>query len=761
MTQKGSRNAKSSDNNGYIVTGDGNIFYPPRPKSPPPFQVPDLPVHCVLGDQTVLDIVHQLAEETELATKMAIFGSGGIGKSTLAIAIGRHQKTREQFPDGILWGALGRHSDVINVQAAWLDAFDVDPSRLNTPEARAAKMRTLLSGKRCLIIIDDVWQTSDLTNLFVGGDRCATLVTTRREDVAKQCNLSYQLGPLTLEDSVKLLLKWSERDTSESLPQDEYDTLEKLAERLGNLPLALKVVGSQFKYPHSRSILLEELNNKTANIQDYDSRSGNDPRESLIISFHESIDFFRNDSRNEHLSRDFALLSVFAAGREAPFGVDAVSALWQTDKKYTRREMDFLSEHGLVEKHDKTNSGGQYHLHAVISDYAHYLLKTKHATDIPGARQRHLQYYFDEVLRHSGVNWKEAERALPQLQLAHSRIAVDDTKRRLAWPENGSSFLTRRGYWSIYVQWAEAALTTGELTGDQNIIAWAENWLGLREYDLGQDDKALYHFQKAKVIFEGINHHHGIATAQANYADVLDRQGNHEKARSLYESNLELQVNLYNWQGVASTYMRLGLSAQREGKLTNSLAHMRNSLQEWSKIADPGGEASTHYHMGDVLLALGRPKEAYESFVAALERFKTVGDRINEASASKQCGKAQYKLGDYVQATSHFNESLELWGSLDNLFETAIVTNDLGAIAFHQGNLEQAITLFTESLEIFLTINMEKNIAITSWNLGEVYAQKQQRGIARLYLQQAFSLFEKLEHVNDAAMVQQALIGLG
>jgi predicted ATPase len=93
---------------------------------------------------------------------------GGVGKTTLAIALCHDEQVIEAFPDGILWATLGPQADVLSAQAVWGEVLGVDLTTLPDAQARAARLRSLLHRKCCLIVIDDVWDTIHLPLMQAG-----------------------------------------------------------------------------------------------------------------------------------------------------------------------------------------------------------------------------------------------------------------------------------------------------------------------------------------------------------------------------------------------------------------------------------------------------------------------------------------------------------------------------------------------------------------------------------------------------------------
>lgn len=74
---------------------------------------------------------------------------GGVGKSVLAAALCHDPEVRSWFPDGICWVSVGESAELTGLQRQLARHFDV--------ELGATNLLAGLGGRRCLVVVDDVW----------------------------------------------------------------------------------------------------------------------------------------------------------------------------------------------------------------------------------------------------------------------------------------------------------------------------------------------------------------------------------------------------------------------------------------------------------------------------------------------------------------------------------------------------------------------------------------------------------------------------
>lgn len=179
----------------------------------------------------------------------AISGPAGAGKTALAVHWA-HQ-VAESFPDGQLYvdlrgfgpsgtpvepaEAIRGFLETLRVPAGWLPA---------SLEARAALYRSLLAGRRMLIVLDNARDAEQVRPLLPAGSGCVVVVTSRSQLtglVAAQSARPVTLGVLTGAEARDLLAGrlGTERITGEA------EAVTELIMLCAGLPLALAITAGR------------------------------------------------------------------------------------------------------------------------------------------------------------------------------------------------------------------------------------------------------------------------------------------------------------------------------------------------------------------------------------------------------------------------------------------------------------------------------------------------------------------------------------
>ncbi len=116
---------------------------------------------------------------------MAIVGTAGAGKTALALHFAH--LAADQYPDGQLYvnlrgfDPLGEPLRITAAMRALLDAL-LPPGQIPAGlEAQAGLYRSVLAGRRMLIMLDNAASAAQVRHLLPGGGACLAVVTSRRQ----------------------------------------------------------------------------------------------------------------------------------------------------------------------------------------------------------------------------------------------------------------------------------------------------------------------------------------------------------------------------------------------------------------------------------------------------------------------------------------------------------------------------------------------------------------------------------------------------
>ncbi|XP_027120673.1 disease resistance protein RGA2-like [Coffea arabica] len=197
--------------------------------------------------ENILSVLFKPSYENQL-TVIPIVGMGGVGKTTLAQLIYNDFRASDHF-DRKMWVSVGEDFDLIKIAKAIIEQINHEAKNLSNLEVLQETLRHSISGKRILLVLDDVWNEDSLkwsmmSRGFLGAAHLesAVVITTRNTMVARLSGtvLPYYLGPLDEEDSWSLFRKFAFKSihNRENIELEEIGR--RIVQRCGGLPLAIK-----------------------------------------------------------------------------------------------------------------------------------------------------------------------------------------------------------------------------------------------------------------------------------------------------------------------------------------------------------------------------------------------------------------------------------------------------------------------------------------------------------------------------------------
>ncbi|NKE62110.1 AfsR/SARP family transcriptional regulator, partial [Lentzea sp. PSKA42] len=298
----------------------------------------------------------------------AIGGAGGIGKTWLALHWA-HQNAHH-FPDGQLFVDLhgfsptDRPVEPDDAVRGFLTALGVAPDRVpDELDAKAALYRSLVAGKRMLVVLDNAATTDQVVPLLPGSPTCAVLVTGRNKLASlidRYGARHLQLDVLTDDEARALLVG---RLGAERVAAEPGAT-EDLIDLCGRYPLALSIM-TRHAHTRPREPLAEfaaELRELGLDMLDH----RDDPAASLPAVLSWSL----RGLTTEH-QQVFGLLGI-APGPD--IGFPAAASLTGLSVARTRMALHALEDASLIDH----RPGGRFAMHDLVRAYA-----ATHADAVP------------------------------------------------------------------------------------------------------------------------------------------------------------------------------------------------------------------------------------------------------------------------------------------------------------------------------------------------------------------------------------------
>jgi DNA-binding SARP family transcriptional activator/tetratricopeptide (TPR) repeat protein len=608
-----------------------------------------------------------------------ITGTAGVGKTALALRLGHLVANR--FTDGQLYLDLRGFDpalDPLPTGAAirsLLDGLHVPSDQIPAGlDAQAGLYRSMLAGRRILIVLDNAASASQVRPLLPGGGRCLVIVTSRR-----------QLAPLAATEGARILTVdvFTETEADEllavrlgeaRLTADPAATAELIAE-CARLPIALSIVAAraESRPAFPLAAIAGELRDARRRLDALDGGEDSiDARAVFSWSY-------------EQLPAPAASMFRLLGLHPGPDITEAAAAsLGGISRPQAARLLRQLAANCLLTEHIP----GRFAFHDLLRLYAAEMAVT---TDNEAERKVAVRRAVDHYLQSARAADQAIYAARPPIPFpAPWPGAVPETfaghEQALAWfdqehhvllavislaaqglhahawhlPWAMEAFFYRRAHWRDWASTQEVALSAARRIGDRDGQAHAHRGIANAHIEIGAHDVANHHLAWALRLRE----ESGDIAAQARI------------------------------------HLDLARSAGLRHRYGEYLTHARRGLDLARSAGDTLGEGNGLAEVAWALSLLGRHREAIATGHAALRLLRRIGHRPMEGSVWDTLGHAHNQHGDYARAAACYQRAVQILDKYGYRHEKAVTLVWAGVAYRAAGDAQAAGDAWRDALAI-------------------------------------------------------------
>jgi DNA-binding SARP family transcriptional activator/Flp pilus assembly protein TadD len=763
------------------VTGQGSRLGPVTPRNLP------APTPNFTGRSTELAALSKLLDQVDHTGRKtpatllisAIGGSAGVGKTALAVHWA-HQAA-SAFTGGQLYVNLhgydpGKPVSASEALAGLLRMLGVPDQDIPPREdERAAAYRSLLAGRRALVLLDNARSVEQVRPLLPGSPACVVVVTSRDSLaglVARDGAQRLELDLLPSADAVGLL-RALVGERADADPAATY----ALAECCCRLPLALRVAAelATGRPAASLALLAGELADQHRRLDLL--AAGGDVQTAVRAVFSWSYRHLDAD-----LARAFRLLGLYPG---PDLDAYAAAALTSTTYQHAGGFLGQLNRAHLIQQPRE----GCYNMHDLLRAYAgeladqhdsaqerqtaltrlldHYLHTAAVATDVlhPAERRGRLPSPAPATptptLTSPAVarDWLDLQRA--RLVAATAYAAVN------GWPDHAIRlaavlfrYLETGGHVQASITVHSHALTAARDTGNQAAEASALAHLGIVWWGQGEHQRAGEHLMQALMVFRATGDRLGEARALGNLGLVDLEQCRYARAAGRLRKALALYRDIGDQVGEARALSDLARVGEKHGRYGQAARQYRQALELFRTAGDLSGEARTLGNLGFIAMQQGRYQSATAYQRQALTLCRQTGYRIGEAYALLYLGCLCLRLGQHQSAIDQLTTALALHRETGCRSGEAEALSDLGEAFLAAERPGDARIQYAAALSLTSQMDDPSQQAGAYDGLGRVFQVLRDPGQAQQCWREALSIYARLG-VPEADQVRARLATAG
>jgi tetratricopeptide (TPR) repeat protein/transcriptional regulator with XRE-family HTH domain len=667
----------------------------------------------------------------------AIDGPPGVGKTALAVRWA--QQAAAWFHDGQLYVNLrgfGSPDEIMPPGTAirqFLDALGIPAGQIPPdPESQAGLYRSLLAGKRVLIVADNARDAGQVRPLLPGSPGCLVLVTSRNRLIGLAAAEGARLITLDVlpDREARELLA---RRIGAGRARAEPGAVEELARLCGRLPLALAVAAARAAARPRTSLtaVAAELADAADRLRGLET---GDPATDVRTVFSWS-----RQTLQDLPARMFRLLGI----QPGPdITVPAAAALLAVKQDDARAALDTLAMANLVDEH----APDRFTSHDLLRAYARELAAHDGEDGQRAALTRLLDHYLHTAAASMTTLFPAEASERPNIcpDAESPMPAIDQPVAARAWLDAERTNLV-----------AVAA------------HAAAHGWPG----HATRLAATLFRYLDAGSYFPEAVAMHGHARRAASQAGdsaaeaqaliglgvVNLRQGSYQQATTYLLHALRLYQQAGDRGGQARALVDLGLLDLQQGHYQRGRSRLGRAVTAYRDADDRFGAVRALANLGIIERRLGCYEQASDCFAHALAMCQAAGDRLSQAPALTNLGLVDVDLGRYQQAAEHHRQALDLFREMGSRNGQAHALSNLGAAELRLGGHQQAAEHLRDALALFRETGDHGSEALALNGLGEALLAAGQPGQARAQHAVALSLTSQAGDTYEQARAHHGL----
>ncbi|HEU5108265.1 MAG TPA: tetratricopeptide repeat protein [Micromonosporaceae bacterium] len=631
--------------------------------------------------EALTGLLRERADSGGTVVISAIGGTAGVGKTALAVHWAH--AVADRFPDGQLFVNLrgfdpgDQVMDPGDAVRSFLDALRVPPREIPaTLDGQIALYRSMLAGRRMLVVLDNARDAGQVRPLLPGTPGCLVLVTSRNllaGLVATDGAHPFALDLLTPAEAHELLA----RRLGDARLAAEPEAVEEILARCARLPLALAIVAA-----HAATHPGVRLADLAADLRD--ARRRWDPLTDVRSVFSWSY-----RTLDPQAARLFRLLGL----HPGPDISDAAAAsLAGRPVAEVRTLLGELTRAHLVTEHVP----GRYALHDLLRAYAVDQAQEVDTADQRGqATARMLDHYVHSahaaerlVNTHrdmgdldppasgttperpadnaAALAWFDAEHAVLIGVAQHAAAAgFDAAAWRIVW--NLPTYLDYRGHWHDWLVVGRVGVEAAGRLDDPSAQALAHRLLARPHIRLRRYEDTHENLRRALDLYRRAGDVVGQADTHLTLGDLWERQDRHTDALDHARQALALYRAGGHRPGQADALNFVGWCYALLGDHRQAIAHCEESLALHRELGPGIVEATTWDSLGFAHHHLGHHAQAIDCYRKAIDLFVGLGDRYQEAVTLNRLGDTHRAAGDEEAARAAWRRSLDAFGDVDHV----------------------------------------------------------------------------------------------
>jgi len=285
----------------------------------------------------------------------------------------------------------------------------------------------------------------------------------------------------------------------------------------------------------------------------------------------------------------------------------------------------------------------------------------------------------------------------------------------------------------------------------------AINNFGFIQYNIGNTEEALAHFEKSNRMQKNIGYLKGYAHSLNNLGTVYRNLNLLDSALSKYEESFRIDMQLKDTNAAGQSINNIGELYQAKGELAIALSYYEQG-RTLSELADDKERMAQSYgYIGELYATQKKYEKAKVFYLLGLQTNEEIGSSEGIANSYNNLGSICLKKYDLDQGLAYFIKAIEGYKSLNFKRGLSGAYSNLSSIYLLKGNSIKALLYSRKSLKIKFKMKDREGESSNYSDLAEVHLKLGHKDSSLFYSHKARKLAYEVNQFQIIREAEEAL----
>ncbi|KAF4609552.1 hypothetical protein D9613_012334 [Agrocybe pediades] len=693
---------------------------------------------------------------TAPGARLAILGQGGIGKTSLSLAILHHASVKNAFADKRYFISCETLKNGLDLAQAILHTLDVSilSQKLDLKTALVQQLESL--GKSLFLFDNFETLSNDSSSLTIletisSISSISLFINMRGEFPPPSISWSLLLparglGPLSLTAAKALYLQRQSTSPDTNVPNTQLDSL--LTE-VDCVPLAVFILSELGKRYPIEVLRQRWMQSKTRLLKLPGAAS------SRLTSVAISLDMSMNSTMLKDHPEAVRLLRLLAFLPEGLPNWSTLFPLLTSSFEDSYDALDTVCQTSLVQRTD--------HVISMLNPTRQYLNSSmdSHRKAVESDLDIVFKFIIDSVRENS-----DTLVLLGKANIADLFIIYLDSYTQAEHVQEGllcADYLYDHNMLTTAL--IDSVIIKAKALGSSDILAKAYEHRGKILFSLNDWKGSEEAYCAAYPLYQQLGYKLEMAKSLSSLGNNYNMQSEYAKAVESYSNAHTIYLELEDQVGVGNSLVHLGEAYRMQNKYAEAAEMHVKASTIFKEIGNKKGLADSLKAHADVLCLQIQYSQARSKLEEAVEIYTQIDDQFGLTNLMASLGNVLMMQSKFEEAIAKYQHAYDYYKRMNKFLAEANCLHSIGEIVRIQGRYAQALEKYDAAYEIFARAKFQSGMALCLDSKGYALIMVNKYSEAMEALQTARHIFSSigdklglatsLDHIGDCYTMQE------